>query len=137
MKEPRGIRNNNPLNIRKGSNWKGERPNQTDQSFEEFESMEFGLRAGFKLMCNHINGFGGKRPKMNTLNKLIRVWAPPTENATNRYIDFVAEHANMQPSDIIDVKNMEQMIRIARAMTFVECGVWIEKDKFITAWLMK
>ena len=37
---PRGIRNNNPLNIRKGNNWKGERPNQTDKAFEEFETMQ-------------------------------------------------------------------------------------------------
>ena len=38
MALPRGIRNNNPLNIRKGCNWKGERHPQTDKAFEEFES---------------------------------------------------------------------------------------------------
>ena len=73
MKEIRGIRNNNPLNIRKGNSWKGERPKQTDDQFEEFVSMEYGLRAGFKLMRNHITGFKGTRPKMNTIQKLIGV----------------------------------------------------------------
>lgn len=137
MKEPRGIRNNNPLNIRKGSNWKGERPVQTDKAFEEFTSMEYGIRAGFKLICNHINGFGGKRPKANTIAKLIRVWAPPVENNTNKYIDFVAEHAGVQASDIIDVRNVELMVKIARAMSFYECGVWLDKSLFYSAWLLK
>lgn len=137
MKEPRGIRNNNPLNIRKGSNWKGERPVQMDKAFEEFTSMEYGLRAGFKLICNHINGFGGKRPKANTIAKLIRVWAPPVENNTDKYIDFVAEHAGVQASDIIDVRNVELMVKIARAMSFYECGVWLDKSLFYSAWLLK
>lgn len=137
MKEVRGIRNNNPLNIRKGSNWKGERPVQTDKAFEEFTSMEYGIRAGFKLMCNHINGFGGKRPKANTIAKLIRVWAPPVENKTDKYIDFVAEHAGIQASDIIDVCDIDLMVKIARAMSFFECGVWLDKSLFYSAWLLK
>ena len=137
MKEARGIRNNNPMNIRKGCNWKGERPVQTDKAFEEFTSMEYGIRAGFKLMCNHINGFGGKRPKANTIAKLIRVWAPPVENKTDKYIDFVAEHAGIQASDIININDVELMVRIARAMSFFECGVWLDKGLFYSAWLLK
>ena len=132
--QPRGIRNNNPLNIRKGSTWKGERPNQTDTAFEEFVSMEWGIRAAFKLMRNHITGFKGTRPKMGTLKKLISVWAPPTENATTRYVDFVSAHVGLLPSDPIDADDRKMMCRIARAMAFVECGVWIEPEKFESAW---
>jgi hypothetical protein len=132
----RGLRNNNPLNIRKGNNWKGERPNQTDKAFEEFVSIEWGIRAGFKLMRNHITGFAGTRPKMNTLRKLIGVWAPMTENATDRYINIVAAHVHMLPSDTIDPKNESQMVKIARAMAFVECGVWIDESYFRSAWAL-
>lgn len=135
-KEPRGIRNNNPLNIRKGSSWKGERPVQTDPAFEEFVSMEYGIRAGLRLMRNHINGFKGSRPKMNTLKKLISVWAPPTENATTKYVDFVASHVGLSASAILDPNDRTQMCNIARAMAFVECGVWIEPEKFISAWYL-
>ena len=39
---PRGIRNNNPLNIRIGNQWLGERPCPNDPSFEQFVSMECG-----------------------------------------------------------------------------------------------
>lgn len=133
-KAPRGIRNNNPLNIRKGSSWKGERPNQTDTAFEEFVSMEWGIRAAYKLMRNHITGFKGSRPKMNTLKKLISVWAPPTENATNRYVDFVSAQVGLLPSSIIDPNDGRMMAKIARAMAFVECGVWIDPEKFDSAW---
>ena len=136
-KEPRGIRNNNPLNIRKGSNWKGERPNQTDKQFEEFQSMEYGIRAAFKLMINHITGFNGTRRRMNNLNLLICVWAPPTENATTKYIDFVSESVGLPPSYIIDHNDENLMCRIARAMAFVECGVWIDDAVFHSAWALK
>ena len=44
---PRGIRNNNPLNIRRTAKdqWKGLRAQQTDASFCQFESLEYGWRA--------------------------------------------------------------------------------------------
>lgn len=136
MTTPRGIRNNNPLNIRKGSSWKGERPNQSDRQFEEFETMAYGLRAGIKLMRNHISGFSGKRPKANTIGKLIQVWAPPSENATNRYIDFVSESVGKQPFDIIHDDDQDLICRIARAMAFVECGQWIDIEQFKSAWFL-
>ena len=86
----RGIRNNNPFNIRKGSTWKGERPNHSDPAFEEFTSMEMGIRAGLKLKRNHVTGFDGKRKPMNSIAKLIAVWAPPTENNTVEYVRTVS-----------------------------------------------
>ena len=135
-KEPRGIRNNNPLNIRKGSSWKGERPVKTDPAFEEFISMEYGIRAGLRLIRNHINGFKGTRPKMNTLKKLISVWAPPSENATSNYVEFVASHVGLSSTAILDPNDRVQMTHIARAMAFVECGVWIEPEKFESAWYL-
>ena len=132
--KPRGIRNNNPLNIRKGCSWRGERPVQTDKAFEEFVSMEWGIRAAFKLLRNHITGFKGTRPKMNTLRKLIGVWAPPSENATTKYVDFVASHVGLLPSDIINPDDRTLMVKIARAMAFVECGEWIDTQLFESAW---
>ena len=136
MKEPRGIRNDTPLNIRKGCAWAGMREVQTDPSFVQFKSMQYGLRAGFRLMKNHITGFNGKRPKFNTIAKLISVWAPPSENATNKYIDFVCQYAKMQPNDIILETNQKQMCAIARAMAFVENGIWIDEKIIESAWFL-
>lgn len=131
---PRGIRNNNPLNIRKGSSWKGEKPNQTDKQFEQFVSLEWGIRAAFKLLRNHISGFKGTRPKMNTYRKIITMWAPPSENATEEYINYVCRQCQAQPSDIIDPDNRKQMVWLAREMAFVECGQYIDLQKFESAW---
>ena len=45
----RGLRNNNPLNIRKNSTkWQGLSATQTDKSFFQFTSMAYGYRAAFK-----------------------------------------------------------------------------------------
>lgn len=136
MKPPRGIRNNNPLNIRKGSQWQGMSKEQNDPSFVQFISMQYGIRAAFKLMRNHISGFGGTRPQRNTISKLISVWAPPTENATTKYIDFVCQAVGLQASHIIDPNDSTLMIKIARAMAFVECGQWIDEDIFKSAWFL-
>ena len=131
---PRGIRNNNPLNIRKGSNWKGERPIQPDQAFEEFVSMEWGIRAGIKLIRNHITGFNGKRPPANTIKKLISVWAPAKENNTEAYIRTVCQQTAIGRNDLLHVNDRRSIIAIARAMAYVECGVWIEPEVFESAY---
>ena len=52
MKQARGLRNNNPLNIikNKNINWQGEVKPSTDPNFAQFETLEYGLRAAFKLL---------------------------------------------------------------------------------------
>lgn len=124
----RGIRNNNPLNIRKGNAWQGEREKQSDPIFEEFKSMEYGLRAGLKLMRNYIEGRTATKKKYDTISKLISRWAPPIENATNRYIWFVADSVGKNPLERIDFKDKSLMVGICAAMVKVECGTTIDKD---------
>lgn len=131
---PRGIRNNNPLNIRKGNNWKGERPNQTDKSFEEFETMEMGIRAGFKILKNYITGYGGKVQPCDTIDKIVRRWAPPTENATERYIDFVSRDSGVHRYQKIDWRNKSVLVKIVDAMIFVECGQRVATDVISSAY---
>lgn len=132
--EPRGIRNNNPLNIRKGNNWKGERPHQTDKAFEEFETMEYGIRAGFKLLRNYISGYGGKTKPFNTVEKIISKWAPITENATGKYIDFVCRDAGVSRYQKIDFRDRPTMVAIVDAMIFVECGQRVSRDVIQSAY---
>lgn len=133
---PRGIRNNNPLNIRKGNNWKGERPHQKDKEFEEFESMTYGVRAGFKILRNYITGYGGKTACLNTVRLIVRRWAPPTENATERYIDFVAKEMGIQPTDTISFRDKKTMVNLVNAMIFVECGQRVSRDIIESAYDM-
>lgn len=132
--EPRGIRNNNPLNIRKGNNWKGERPHQTDKAFEEFQSMEFGIRAGFIILRKYINGYFGLTEKHNTIEKIIRRWAPPSENATQKYIDFVAKDMGISAHLPISFNCKKKMVDLVYAMIFVECGQRVSKDIIASAY---
>lgn len=134
--EPRGIRNNNPLNIRKGSNWKGERPVQTDKAFEEFQTMQYGIRAGFVILRKYITGYNGITQKFNTIEKIVRRWAPPTENATQRYIDFVAKDMGISPHQTIAFPNKSLMVDLVYAMIFVECGQRVGKDIISSAYDM-
>lgn len=59
---PRGIRNNNPLNIREaskgGDQWVGERKTDDDKSFEEFISPEYGIRAVAKILKRYFDRYG-------------------------------------------------------------------------------
>lgn len=96
--------------------------------------MEYGIRAALKLMRNHISGFNGSRKPANTLRKLINVWAPPTENATLKYLDFVSGRTGVLPSQILHIQDKKNLLAICRAMAFVECGVWLDEEKFESAW---
>src|SRR5262245_28843201 len=73
--QPRGIRNNNPGNIRlnKNNDWTGKVPadKNTDGSFEQFTDYKYGVRALIILLRNYING--GK----NTITKVFESFAPP------------------------------------------------------------
>lgn len=68
MNTPRGIRNNNPGNIRWGSDWKGLKKDgkQQDPSFCIFKTPEYGIRALAKLLRNYKQLYG-----LNTPRKII------------------------------------------------------------------
>ncbi len=96
---PRGIRNNNPGNIRHGDNWRGIAEDQTDRSFITFDSPEYGIRAMGKLLANYERLYG-----INTVAGLIDRWAPPIENNTQAYINSVAQALGVSPNQPINVK---------------------------------
>lgn len=123
MATPRGIRNNNPLNIRIGNTWLGEVPNPTDSEFEQFVSVRYGLRAGFYILRRYIRRYG-----RNTPAKIIRAWAPAVENNTQRYIEVVCKRSLIAPDEVIDYADKNTMVRLVKAMAFVECGVQLDDD---------
>lgn len=104
-------RNNNPLNIRYSSsnNWNG-KGSDNGSGFENFESADHGLRAGLKLMRNHISNGD------DTLGSLIRKWAPPSENDTAQYAQFVSSKTGIPVDAKLDPNNPQQMQTIAKAM---------------------
>lgn len=134
MALPRGIRNNNPLNIRKGNNWKGERQHQSDPSFEEFESLQMGLRAGFIILRNYQRTSLAPKMRANTIRKIINRWAPASENNTLKYIDTVAKRSGLNPDELIAYRDKPRMLAVVEAMCFVECGQPIDKEIISSAY---
>lgn len=88
----RGLRNNNPGNIRHGANWDGMAADQTDDDFITFVSPEYGIRAMAKLLKNYQSLYG-----LNTIASIINRWAPPGENDTASYIRSVAAMMGIAP----------------------------------------
>lgn len=121
---PRGIRNNNPLNIRIGNTWLGERNNPTDPAFEEFVTMEYGLRAAFCILRRYI-----RRYKKDTIPAIVSTWAPASENNTQRYIDIVCKRSSISPTQQIRFEDKTTMCKLVEAMAFVECGQPIDGKK--------
>lgn len=120
---PRGVRNNNPLNIRKGNNWIGERHPQTDSEYEEFNTLEDGFRAAFIIIRNYLK----KSPAIDTPRSIISRWAPPSENNTTAYLDFVCKRAVLSPDEHLRWSttgaDRNKICMLVWAMAQFECGV--------------
>lgn len=119
--QTRGIRNNNPLNIRVGNKWKHEKPSTDETQFEVFEEMKWGVRAGFMVLFRYITFY-----KCNTLRKIISRWAPPSENHTDSYLWAVGSKTYIEYDDKIDYKDKSKMCSIVYWMVYVENGVNID-----------
>lgn len=91
----RGIRNNNPGNIKRGSSWIGLRPVQEDATFAQFVAPEFGLRALAYLLKRYQTTYG-----LNTVRGIISRWSS-TDQAP--YISFVAKELGVSPDSILNV----------------------------------
>lgn len=120
MAIPRGLRNNNPLNIEKtkgGNPWQGEVVPSKDSRFAQFTSMVYGYRAAFKLLNNYQRNYG-----LDTIRKMISRWAPPKEkkNNTEAYIKAVADKSGTPENSRITTTNHDVMVPIVAAMSFVE-----------------
>jgi hypothetical protein len=81
---PRGFRNLNPGNIRKGQDWQGLAPHGLDAEFDVFVSAEMGFRALCRIILNYR-----RKHSLKTVAGIISRWAPPNENDTAKYISFV------------------------------------------------
>ncbi len=128
----RGLRNNNPLNIRKNSTqWQGLRAQQTDPAFFQFETMAYGYRAAFKTLDTYRTKHG-----CSTLADFINRWAPPSENDTHAYIRTVCRRTGLADISAIDTRSEQQMCGIVAAMSFVENGVEADSEEVKAGWRM-
>lgn len=122
----RGIRNNNPGNIRKGENWQGMAQTQSDPAFIQFKSPEYGIRAMVKLLRNYE-----KLYNLNTIKGIIFRWAPPNENNTEAYVKSVEQKTGLKQNEALDLADQNVMRKLVKAIIFHENGQQPYTDKQI------
>ncbi|MHB8272977.1 hypothetical protein, partial [Bradyrhizobium sp.] len=113
---PRGIRNNNPLNIEAGDFTKSQ-PGfaGSDGRFAKFETPEHGLAAASAL----LDSYG--RKGINTVAGIVNRWAPPSDgNNTMAYAADVAGKLGIDPNAPVPPEKRGQLIA---AMAQHENGV--------------
>lgn len=110
---PLGLRNNNPGNIRIGDNWQG--AIGSNQGFVVFENLAYGIRAlAIDLTTKIRNGY-------DTIELIIFRYAPPTENDTLSYINYVASRLGIRQNQTL-VASDPVIFSLCRAIIDFEIG---------------
>ncbi|MBR6988262.1 MAG: structural protein P5 [Bacteroidaceae bacterium] len=127
MKEPRGMRNCNPLNIRKTSErkvWQGQIMNVKEKDFCTFATPAYGYRAAWILLDNY-QLWMVQHGKSYCLRNIISRWAPASENDTRTYISRVSKLTNIDPDELLKAPflDTQRFVEIIAAMTCVENGI--------------
>lgn len=119
----RGYRNNNPGNIvktydREGNQtfWNGEVKGD-DKRFKKFKSMDWGYRAIFITLRSYIN------KGVNTIEKIIFRYAPPSENQSMSYAKHVSERSGIPIDKVISFSNIDDIKAIIKEISFIENGI--------------
>lgn len=113
MAKSKGLRNNNPLNIEEnGTAWEGKAGD--DGRFVIFETVEHGLRAAGRILRTYAT-----KHQLTTIAGIISRWAPPVENNTQNYINFVSQKTGI-PAD--QALTRETYPKVVAAMIHMENG---------------
>ncbi|YP_009949118.1 internal virion protein with endolysin domain [Enterobacter phage EcpYZU01] len=111
----RGVRNNNPGNIRKSKDqWEG--ATGDDGEFVTFDSPESGARA----MAKNLMSYG--RQGYDSIEKILNRYAPPSENDTQSYIDSIVAATGIPATQSLDLNDPDTLVTLSQAMSFHETG---------------
>lgn len=114
---PRGVRNNNPGNVVKGSTqWEGE-VTGSDPKYATFATPEAGIRAMGKTLLAYQDKHG-----LNTVGAIVSRWAPATENDTGAYASAVAKELGVKPDAQINLRDSATLNNLTKAMIRYENG---------------
>lgn len=112
---PRGVQLNNPGLIRIGPDtWTGQSNSQGDSEFVTFVTVAYGVRAMFRLLDAY-----SRIHQVDSTRDIINRWAPPSENVTSNYVDFVVSRT-MLPADHRWIKGADLLSRSFHRVPLVE-----------------
>ena len=130
-KLPRGIRNKNPGNIKLGTDWDGLSAEQSDPIFCTFDEAVMGIRALMRILLTYR--FTHKKTNVDSI---ISRWAPPSENDTDAYIDFVCKKMEVKPLDELD-NSIEHYLPLVKCIIQMENGMQPYDDELIVEGMYK
>ena len=130
-KLPRGIRNKNPGNIKLGTDWDGLAAEQTDPTFCIFDEAVMGIRALMRILLTYR--FTHKKTNVDSI---ISRWAPPSENNTEKYIEFVCKKLDVKQLDDLD-NSIEHYLPLVKAIIQMENGMQPYDDELIVEGMYK
>lgn len=118
VETPRGVRNNNPGNIRKSNDpWQGLAVIQADPDFFQFKEPAWGIRALARLLITYQDKYSCR-----TVADFIGRWAPPSENDSSAYIRDVCTTMGVLSYYAIDVHAYASCVAMVRAIIQHENG---------------
>lgn len=107
--ESRGLRNNNPGNIRKNNlKYDGEICPSADDQFKQFKEMAYGYRAIYVILYTYQKKYG-----LTTIEQFIMRYAPPVENHSGQYIKNVCKwsgHGRLTPLNALTKSDMMPLV---------------------------
>jgi len=117
----KGIKLNNLLNIRLSKDlWQGATYPSSDSEFVQFNSPKWGIRAAARIVILHQDRLGKGTA---TVRELISSWAPPTENNTEAYINFVCDNGGFTGMTEYDFTQYDNIFKLIRAQIQMEVGL--------------
>jgi hypothetical protein len=124
---PRGIRGNNPGNLRKTSDkWQGLAPVQSDPEFFVFKDAVYGIRALARTLINYQDKYG-----LRTIEKIVGRWAPPIENDTQAYVASVCKRTKRGARSQLDMHDYGDIRPLVEAIIHHENGQMPYTDRQI------
>lgn len=125
---PRGERNNNPTNLEDfGIAWDGLTGHDED-NYCVFITPEKGLRAGARDLHTKAT-----LHKLDTLAKLVPVFAPRNENNVPAYVANLSNWTGWAPDAALDLDVPSNLAKLLRAVVRQECGRVIYPDETVSA----
>lgn len=121
---PRGIRNNNPGNIRKTTDrWQGLADAQPDDEFFSFKSPAWGIRAMARILLRYQDHY-----ELATLEEIIRRWTPPVGHGpkgpytqdTDGAIRNIESFSGIGRFDVLNLHDYRDLEPLVRGIIYQE-----------------
>ena len=125
LSDSRGVRNNNPGNIRIGDPWQGLAKRSQMKSFQKnetefcvFSAPKWGIRAMARILIYYQDKYN-----LQTVSEMINRWAKSSNNDTSEYIRFVSQKMKIGSNKSFTVAEYNRAYPMVDAMIRMENGI--------------